>query len=438
MDVARDRRDHAPDVLGRARAAAGSGAACSSSCRCRSRGPCTSATKKRPRSRAGAGGGCRPRRNTIAPRSARIGRRDRFPWGDDAPDATPRQFDFASWEPVPVGARPAGVSAWGVHDLVGNGWEWTSTIFGPFAGFVADAVVSRVLRGFLRRPALRHEGGLAGDGRASSSAAASATGSGPTIPSCTPSSGRSHADDHPAVRRARSPPMSSAISRSSPKQLQSKYLYDASGLESVRRDLPAALVSHHAGGAAAASPRTGNRSSPRSATRERDDRRAGLRQRREAHAPRRGAGAARRARARAPDRHFIAGPRADGAAAASAAHVSVVGHWSTYEEGLRTTAAPRRERQHDARPAPGIQHRELRSAGGGEFLERIRAALDPGDLLLLGADLVKPERDLLLAYDDPLGVTAAFNRNLLVRINRELGGDFDLDGFRHRAVWNRA
>ena len=45
--------------------------------------------------------------------------------------------------------------------------------------------------------------------------------------------------------------------------------------------------------------------------------------------------------------------------------------------------------------------------------------------------------ELLLAYDDPLGVTAAFNRNLLVRINRELGGDFDIDAFGHRAVWNR-
>jgi uncharacterized SAM-dependent methyltransferase len=71
------------------------------------------------------------------------------------------------------------------------------------------------------------------------------------------------------------------------------------------------------------------------------------------------------------------------------------------------------------------------------FLDGIRRALDPGDLLLLGADLVKPERDLLLAYDDPLGVTAAFNKNLLVRINRELGGEFDLRTFRHRAVWNR-
>jgi uncharacterized SAM-dependent methyltransferase len=70
------------------------------------------------------------------------------------------------------------------------------------------------------------------------------------------------------------------------------------------------------------------------------------------------------------------------------------------------------------------------------FLDRIRRALSPGDLLLLGADLVKSEPTLLLAYDDPLGVTAAFNLNLLVRINRELGGDFDLSAFAHRAVWD--
>jgi L-histidine Nalpha-methyltransferase len=70
------------------------------------------------------------------------------------------------------------------------------------------------------------------------------------------------------------------------------------------------------------------------------------------------------------------------------------------------------------------------------FLLAIRAALSPGDWLLLGADLTKPERELLLAYDDPLGVTAAFNRNLLVRANRELGADFNAEAFAHRAVWN--
>jgi L-histidine Nalpha-methyltransferase len=72
----------------------------------------------------------------------------------------------------------------------------------------------------------------------------------------------------------------------------------------------------------------------------------------------------------------------------------------------------------------------------GELLRRIRGSLAPGDALLLGTDLVKPVHELLLAYDDPLQVTAAFNRNLLRRINDELGGTFDLEGFRHRAMWN--
>ena len=60
-----------------------------------------------------------------------------------------------------------------------------------------------------------------------------------------------------------------------------------------------------------------------------------------------------------------------------------------------------------------------------------------GALLILGVDLVKETGRLEAAYDDAAGVTAAFNRNLLKRINRELGGDFDLDAFAHRAVFNR-
>ena len=75
--------------------------------------------------------------------------------------------------------------------------------------------------------------------------------------------------------------------------------------------------------------------------------------------------------------------------------------------------------------------------GAHALLRQIHGSLESGDALLLGADLVKPERELLLAYDDPLQVTAAFNRNLLQRINSELGGTFNLDAFRHRAVWNR-
>src|SRR5439155_1050032 len=57
------------------------------------------------------------------------------PWGDAPADATRANIDFHSWEPLPVGSFPAGASAWGVHDLVGNGWEWTSTVFAPFPGF---------------------------------------------------------------------------------------------------------------------------------------------------------------------------------------------------------------------------------------------------------------------------------------------------------------
>ncbi|MDR3737865.1 MAG: L-histidine N(alpha)-methyltransferase [Terracidiphilus sp.] len=72
------------------------------------------------------------------------------------------------------------------------------------------------------------------------------------------------------------------------------------------------------------------------------------------------------------------------------------------------------------------------------LLRTVRAALAPGDSLLLGVDLVKDESTLLAAYDDAAGVTAAFNRNLLVRLNRELGADFVPEAFAHRAVWNAA
>lgn len=72
------------------------------------------------------------------------------------------------------------------------------------------------------------------------------------------------------------------------------------------------------------------------------------------------------------------------------------------------------------------------------LLKKVRAALVPGDSILLGVDLVKPLSVLLPAYDDAAGVTAAFNRNILVRLNREVGANFDPDAFVHRAVWNGA
>ena len=60
-----------------------------------------------------------------------------FPWGSTQPNASHGNFGFRHWDPVAIGSYPAGVSAWGVHDLIGNGWEWTSTIFDPFPAFEA-------------------------------------------------------------------------------------------------------------------------------------------------------------------------------------------------------------------------------------------------------------------------------------------------------------
>lgn len=71
-----------------------------------------------------------------------------------------------------------------------------------------------------------------------------------------------------------------------------------------------------------------------------------------------------------------------------------------------------------------------------EFLRKLHSHLRPGDLFLLGVDLVKNIDSMLAAYDDPLGVTASFNLNVLARINRELQADFNLKAFEHQAVWN--
>ena len=118
------------------------------------------------------------------------------------------------------------------------------------------------------------------------------------------------------------------------------------------------------------------------------------------------------------------------------ADVRIVPHPTTYETGLeefgRTRFAPGRR----LAVFLGSNIGNFDPRGRDAFLGRVRSCLGRGDGFLVGIDLVKPAADLILAYDDPLGVTAAFDLNLLARINRELDGDFDLDGFEHRAVWN--
>jgi L-histidine N-alpha-methyltransferase len=114
----------------------------------------------------------------------------------------------------------------------------------------------------------------------------------------------------------------------------------------------------------------------------------------------------------------------------------VTTHAATYEDGL-SELAPTLDASNRALVVFfGSNIGNFDPPGCSAFLHMVRVALRSGDALLLGADLVKPERQLLLAYDDPLGVTAAFNRNLLVRLNRELGAVIDPHAFEHRAVWN--
>ncbi|MGA2186427.1 MAG: L-histidine N(alpha)-methyltransferase [Bryobacteraceae bacterium] len=109
----------------------------------------------------------------------------------------------------------------------------------------------------------------------------------------------------------------------------------------------------------------------------------------------------------------------------------------TYLEGVRHLAARRRPQQSLLVLFLGSTIGNFAKAEALRFLADVRAHLKPGDGLLLGADLVKPPALLLPAYDDALGVTAAFNLNLLVRMNRELGARFEPRSFRHIAIWNQ-
>jgi L-histidine N-alpha-methyltransferase len=113
--------------------------------------------------------------------------------------------------------------------------------------------------------------------------------------------------------------------------------------------------------------------------------------------------------------------------------VDVHPHEATFQRGI--AAARRLEgRRLIAFLGSNIGNFDPREARA--LMNGVAEAVGEGDGFLLGADLVKPVAELLRAYDDPIGVTAAFNRNLLSRINHELDGEFDLSTFRHEARWN--
>jgi dimethylhistidine N-methyltransferase len=118
--------------------------------------------------------------------------------------------------------------------------------------------------------------------------------------------------------------------------------------------------------------------------------------------------------------------------------VSVVGFEKEYLDGLLEVTARRQAGQRLLVLFLGSTIGNFDRPAGEAFLRELRRLLQPDDALLLATDLVKPVPQILLAYDDPIGVTAAFNLNLLARINRELGADFRLERFRHEARYDEA
>jgi L-histidine Nalpha-methyltransferase len=116
--------------------------------------------------------------------------------------------------------------------------------------------------------------------------------------------------------------------------------------------------------------------------------------------------------------------------------VSIVGFEREYLDGLREIGAQREPGQHLLVLFLGSTIGNFDRPCGVKFLANVREVLVPGDALLLGTDLEKPAAQLLRAYDDELGVTAAFNLNLLARINRELDANFELAQFAHVAKMN--
>jgi dimethylhistidine N-methyltransferase len=116
--------------------------------------------------------------------------------------------------------------------------------------------------------------------------------------------------------------------------------------------------------------------------------------------------------------------------------VSIVGVESEYLAGLAEVAERRDADTHLFVLFLGSTIGNFDAGADARFLREVRNKLRAGDSLLLGTDLIKPREQLIDAYHDPRGVTAAFNLNLLTRINRELGGHFDVAKFAHRAFFN--
>ena len=278
-----------------------------------------------------------------------------------------------------MGPHPDAASALGVHDLVGNGWEWTSSVFAPLPGFRGDAVVSRVLGRLLRWPALRDERRLTGDG----------AGAGPPeLPQLVPpavslclrdipmrgASVTGRADPSvPAVAAEFALEVSAYLQRS-PRQLPSKYFYDELGsalFEAICR-LPWYRVD--ARRVRAARPQRSRDAGSVAAARSASS--SWVRQRREA------VGARRELGLPTPPAQLIDVSQAALDMATYRLRADGFGFVSTYKatylEGLTQARRGPPRGLRACRPLPGLQHRQFQSSGRPRAAGRHPAAAAPG------------------------------------------------------------
>ena len=300
-----------------------------------------------------------------------------FPWGDAPPGRDARQLRLrGAGTRCPSARTRAGASAWGVHDLVGNGWEWTSTVFAPFQGFAPMPSYPQYSADFFDGKHYVHEGRLARDGAASSCAAASATGSAPNYPYVYAKFRRALDE---SIDRQRGTPLSHRRASTSRRELRAPtcardlaLVAEAAPVEvplrrprlaALRGDLPPAVVPDHARRGRAARAARARRWSARARRipRPRSSSSAAAAARSSRCSPRRCGAPARSARVHLIDISPTALELSE-RTLGRLEHVSVVGHRATYEEGLRHAARARPRPRRDARPLPRLEHRQLRPA----------------------------------------------------------------------------
>jgi dimethylhistidine N-methyltransferase len=405
-------------------------------------------------------------------------------------------FDFRAWDPSPVHAHPANQSVFGVQGQFGNGWEWTADTFAPLPGFrpfsfyrgySADffdehhfvmkggspRTAARMLRPSFRNWFQAHYP-YAYVGvrcvRDVASAAIDADTDGDTstdiYADTDPTGLVQHAAQAAGDRSTMSIPahqvslhaafaadVRSGLGAQGQKTLPSSYLYDDVG--SALFDAITALPEY---GVTRAEERLlGQKCAALAQTLARDQRANGDATADDAVSPitlkplrvmELGSGSGRKTRlileALAAVQPVIYCPIDISGSAlrqccqslADVPNVTITPFESDYLPGLAAAGAARRPGERTLVLFLGSTIGNFSPLAATRFLASIRATLQPGDGLLLGADLLKPIDVLVRAYDDDIGVTAAFNLNLLSRMNRELGANFDIRSFEHVARFN--